>query len=510
MYLPFSDTHRRPYFRNAIRQLLVAAWLLLLWPAAAGAWSLVVEQGNIDLALPDIRTGDWEVTGNQADVLPAMTASGESAVIKFSPSSLVVTERLAYTGVEQAVVLHNLRTDLSDVTLTLDYGTPGGWPEWAAIKGEVSIDAARIEHPLLEPQAWNFQGRVEGRLANLRVRGVLVSESGLGIDLDIQLDPDGAVSISANSLIDGPKGVRALSESFTGWPTLLTVDSGSAGVSAEFRLGSKGGLDMNGSASLEGVTGVFDRTAFSGITGEVVAVLEGDRMGARLAGMAVEQVNPGIPVSLIRFTGDYNAPLAKPLDGQLHVKQAEARFLEGSLLIPSGRYDLEGGAGRIPVQLQDVSLGRLMEVYPAEGLGGNGLLSGRIPISFNRDGIQVEQGRVLAEAPGGRLQLPADKLQAMLGGNQAMDLVVQALQNFHYSVLSSTIDYDKTGKLTLDLRIEGENPDVRGGQPIVLNLNLEDDIPALLTSLQLSGRVNEAVTERVRELLQQSGQEAVP
>ena len=506
MCLPFVETH----FRNVLRSLLVVGWVGMLWPAAGGAWSLVVEQGRIDLALPDIRTGDWEVTGNQADVLPAITASGESAVIKFSPTSLVVTERLAYTGAERAFVLQDLRTNLSDVTVTLDYGVPGGWPEWAAIEGKVSIDAARIEHPLLVSQAWNFQGRVKGRLANLQVQGVLVSESGLEVDLDIQLDPDGAVAISVNSLIDGPKGVRTLAESFAGWPRLLTVDSGSAGVSAEFRLGSKGVLGMNGNASLEGVTGVFDRSAFSGITGEVLAFLEGDRMGARLTGMAVEQVNPGIPVSSIRFTGDYTAPLAKPLEGQLNVKQAEARFLEGSLLIPPGSYDLEGGSGRIPVQVSHISLGRLMEVYPAEGLGGNGLLSGRIPISFNREGIQVEQGSVSAEAPGGRLQLPADKLQAMLGGNQAMDLVVKALQNFHYSVLSSTVDYDETGKLTLDLRLEGKNPKLRGGRSVILNVNLEDDIPALLTSLQLSGRVNEAVTERVRELLQQSGQEVKP
>jgi len=98
----------------------------------------------------------------------------------------------------------------------------------------------------------------------------------------------------------------------------------------------------------------------------------------------------------------------------------------------------------------------------------------------------------------------------MLGSNQAMNLVVEALQNFHYSVLESTIDYDEKGKLVLDVRLEGENPEVRGGQPVVLNISLEEDIPALLTSLQLSGRVNEAVTERVRERLQQSGEETVP
>ncbi len=495
---------------RTIRRVLLVGSIVLAWPAVATGWSLVVEQGKIGMALPDINTGGWEVTGSKADVMSSVTASGESAVIRFNPTSTVFTERLAYTDSEQPLLLQNLRTNLSNVTLTLDYGASGTWAERIAIEGEVQIEASRIEHPLLVPQAWVFQGRVQGRLADLRVRGSLVSAAGLEAGLDVQLNPDGAVAVSVNSTIEGQAGIRTLAETFTGWPELLTVDSGSAGVSAEVRLGPDGELEASGSSNLENVTGVFNRTAFSGLSGRVLVSLEDDRLIAGFRDLTVEQVNPGIPVNSIRFTGDYTGPIANMLEGQLEVQQARAQFLEGALRIPPGVYDLEGSSGGIPVEVQDISLDRLMEVYPAEGLEGSGLLSGRIPIGFSSDGVQVAQGRISAEAPGGRLRLPAEKLQAMLGGNQAMDVVVQALQNFHYSVLASTIDYDEKGKLTLDLRIEGKNPELRGGQPVVLNVNLEEDIPALLTSLQLSGRVNEAVTERVRKLLQESGKESVP
>ncbi|MEP3590576.1 MAG: YdbH domain-containing protein, partial [Marinobacter sp.] len=94
--------------------------------------------------------------------------------------------------------------------------------------------------------------------------------------------------------------------------------------------------------------------------------------------------------------------------------------------------------------------------------------------------------------------------------SQGMEPVVEALQNFHYKKLNSTIDYDTKGRLLLHLRLEGQKASDRREQPIVLNLNLEEDIPALLTSLQLSGRVNEAVTERVRERVKQTEQEAEP
>ncbi|MDY6841103.1 MAG: YdbH domain-containing protein [Pseudomonadota bacterium] len=487
---------------------------LVAWPLVVAGWSFAIEQGSMGMALPDIRSGGWEVTGSQADIRPSVTANGDSATIEFAPSSLIVTDYLAYTGAEQPLKLNTLRTDLSNSTVTFDYGAPGTWAERIAIDGDVTVAVTRVEHPSLVPQAWNFEGRAAGRLADLRVRGTLVSASGLKADLDIQLDPDGGVSVAIDSVIEGKQGVRALAATLSGWPDLLTVDSGNARLSMEVSTGGGGELEASGSAELQDVGGVFNRTAVSGLTGQVRGSLKNSQVTASFRNLTVGEINPGIPVSSVRFSGDYRGPLTDLLqgnpEGSLEVQQARAGFLEGLLRIPPGVYGLEADSGRIPVEIQNVSLGRLMEVYPAEGLSGSGLLRGRIPLGISSDGVQVSEGSISAIDPGGRLQLPADKLQAMLGGNQAMDVVVQALQNFHYSVLNSTIDYDKQGKLTLGLRLEGKNPDLKGGQPVVLNINLEEDIPALLTSLQLSGRVNEAVTKRVRKLLQESGEETAP
>jgi hypothetical protein len=42
---------------------------------------------------------------------------------------------------------------------------------------------------------------------------------------------------------------------------------------------------------------------------------------------------------------------------------------------------------------------------------------------------------------------------------------------------------------------------------VVLNITIEENIPALLTSLQLSGRVTDAVAERVEKLLEKRERE---
>lgn len=502
---------RLPWPRIAPGLRWAAGVLLLACPLAVAGWSLAIKESSIGLVLPDIRSGPWLITGSRAEVRPSVSANGRSVTLSFATPSRLLTNTLNVDLDDQALTLENLRTDLSNTTVTIDYAAPGAWAERMAVEGDVRVDVARLEHPFLAPQSWTFDGQVAGRLDSLQIQGRLDSAAGLTADLDIRLRPEGGVEISVVAVLDGSEDLNALADTITVWPDLLTLDSGGARLAVDLALAPAGDIDASARAQLQDISGVFNRTAVTSLAGEVRGRLEQGRITAGFREMTVARINPGIAVSEVRFSGDYGASAADPLAGSLDIQRARARFLEGELRVPPGTYPVAAGEGRVPVELQGVSLGRLMEVYPAEGLAGTGTLEGRIPIGItSAGGVQVSGGRVSAVAPGGRLQLPADKLQAMLGGNQAMDLVVQALQNFHYSVLNSTIDYDEQGKLTLGLRLEGKNPELRGGQPVVLNVNLEEDIPALLTSLQLSGRVNEAVTRRVRELLQQSGEETAP
>jgi hypothetical protein len=121
--------------------------------------------------------------------------------------------------------------------------------------------------------------------------------------------------------------------------------------------------------------------------------------------------------------------------------------------------------------------------------------------------VRVERGRLVALEPGGQLQLSAERLRALGQKNQTMELVSKALENFRYSALSSDIDYDENGTLILGLHLKGNSPEVGDGRAVVLNINLEENIPALLTSLQLSGRVTDAVAERVKKLLKKRERE---
>lgn len=479
-------------------------------PALAANWSFLLQQGKIELALPDINAEGWSLSGLRADVRTAVEADNRVATVYFRPGSRLYAKQMVQTTSESPLNLSGVQVDLSGVKLSVKLKGAGPLSERVTVSGDVVITLDTLGHPLLQPQGWRFAGTLNSSPSDLRVWGQAQSEAGLLADLEVRRVASEFIAARIDATAKGQKGGDALAGTLSGWPKSVILSSGRIIAGLTLRKQGDRPVEMDGQLHFERVAGVVDRTAVSGLNGFLKVSLEEQMLVARARDVTIDQINPGIAIGPVQVLAEYRAPRANPLAGKLDIQQATAGFLGGRMRVAPGTLDFVGNDLLIPIGLYDISLSKLLQVYPTEGLEGTGQLTGRIPVRISDQGIKVRGGELSARAPGGLLKLPADRLQGMLGGNQAMDLVVRALQNFHYSVLDSTIDYDNRGTLTLDLRLEGENPDVRGGQPVVLNINLEEDIPALLTSLQLSGRVNEAVTERVRERLQQSGQEAVP
>lgn len=490
--------------------MVLLACALVVQPAHGAGWSLILQQGELGLALPDIHVGDWSVTGIHADVVNSIEASPQAVVVQFKPGSRIRADRIVHEASGVPTQLNNVRLDLAGVSLTLNLRGTGSLADRSTVAGNVIIDVDELRQPQLNTQGWRFEGRVAGALTDLNVEGLLRANSGLVAEIVVRSVAEEFLAARITLNLAGKPGSRALADTLAAWPELLDLNAGEVKADASLRIEPGAPLALEGLFDFAGVDGLIDRTAVTDLSGRLLASLEDGALTARFRDVTIGQINSGIGIGPIRFLADYRARQADPFAGVLDIQQASASFLGGRLRVAPGAIDLAAEPWELPVDVYEVSLARLLQVYPAEGFSGTGELTGRVPVIVSAGGIAVEQGRVAAVAPGGLLQLPADRLQAMLGRSQAMEQVVQALQNFHYSVLDSTIDYDNKGRLVLGLRLEGKNPEAGGGQPVVLNINLEEDIPALLTSLQLSGRVNEAVTERVRERLQQSGQEAVP
>jgi len=101
--------------------------------------------------------------------------------------------------------------------------------------------------------------------------------------------------------------------------------------------------------------------------------------------------------------------------------------------------------------------------------------------------ITIQKGSIHSRAAGGTIKLEVSEETAgsWAKSQPNLDLIVKSLQNYHYSKLAVGVDYEKNGILKLATQLEGKNPDFRNGVPIHFNLNIEENIPALLKSLSL-------------------------
>ncbi|TXI19702.1 MAG: dienelactone hydrolase, partial [Nitrosomonas sp.] len=106
-----------------------------------------------------------------------------------------------------------------------------------------------------------------------------------------------------------------------------------------------------------------------------------------------------------------------------------------------------------------------------------------IPLIREKNQVAITNGQLAAKAPG-MLHFKSEKASQLLASaGEEMDLLLQALQNFHYSELSLHLDKSLTHDLVAKLSLLGNNPDVKDGRAFRLNINLETDIGKILQTI---------------------------
>lgn len=375
------------------------------------------------------------------------------------------------------------------------------------VAGPLRVDLARLDHPLLHPQPWHWQGRLEADASALSLAGQLGNAAGLTLDTRLQRSAPGGLRLTATLPELFLRGDNPLARTWRDWPATLQLQGGrlQAGGSLAMVPGSAPRADLTFTA--RGLTGILDRTELSGLEAEGRLELADDSLHMTLSRLGLQQANPGLPLGPALFQGEYRAALETPFAGRLDWREARLELLGGRLSFPPGSLDLAGGS--LQARLDGLQLDALFAAYPAEGLHGSGLIDGQAQLLLGPEGPRIESGRLVNRGPG-VLRLQSPRLQAMAQANPAMQLVAEALGNYHYDLLTGDIRYDAEGTLTLGLRLEGRNPALERGRAIHFNINLEEDIPALLTSLQLSDRVSETIQRRVREHLQRNRPPTAP
>lgn len=287
------------------------------------------------------------------------------------------------------------------------------------------------------------------------------------------------------------KKVFTMSQLFTTWPYPFDVNAGQA--SAAIQLHWSKIVTSTAQIYLKQIAGQYNKVAFSGVNGEMALSLDNGITSSKTARLHVAMLDVGFPVENIDARFMLTLPAGKSFPA-FKVQKVSAELLGGRAYTGPFNLDLNRDKNGFVVQLEHIDLAKIMQLEQQEGIQASGLLDGQVPIILSRKGIAVDKGLLAERAPGGVIRYtPTPKVLSLAQSNSSVSLLVDALRNFHYKVMKVKTDYKTSGDLNLHIHIEGRNPDWQAGKPVHLNLNLQENIPVLLRSLQLGGEITERV-----------------
>lgn len=288
------------------------------------------------------------------------------------------------------------------------------------------------------------------------------------------------------------------------WPYPVHIESGALTGKSSISWRQKKGrfvLDQSAQLQLDNIQGRFQKYPFSGLQGKLLIKGIDSLLITTGDGLRLASINPGLPVTGILVRAEVRRQPGKAFVTTL--QQFEATTLGGK--VSTARTLLDFGREDNPLMLnvQGLDIAELLKLEQKKGLYGTGKLNGKLPIILGKNGLTITAGTLSAQPPYGVIRYSGDeRLTALAQSNPNVDLLVKALDDFHYNVLEASLDYAPDGQLLAKVSLQGKNPELEGGRPVHLNINLEENILTLLRSLQFADDISRKIGEGIEQGVQ--------
>ncbi|MDX1491220.1 MAG: YdbH domain-containing protein [Pseudohongiellaceae bacterium] len=248
----------------------------------------------------------------------------------------------------------------------------------------------------------------------------------------------------------------------------------------------------DGTVSIKRLSGFIAETGFVDLsTSTHLRIMNGPSLSMPdSAELTLARLDPGIPIENIaaeyRIDQGQTTITLSDIRGSIFGGQIKSQDFEYNWTQPDSAFTLD---------VERIDLAKIMELSAYEAVKATGTVSGAIPLTLRNNTIQVANGQLSALQPGGSIKYTASGSPS---NNASLDFVNEALSNYQYDFLQAGLSYRDDGELVLGVTLQGKNPDMNNGQRINLNLNITDNVPALLRSLQAGRNINEAVEKQLR------------
>jgi hypothetical protein len=169
-------------------------------------------------------------------------------------------------------------------------------------------------------------------------------------------------------------------------------------------------------------------------------------------------------------------------------------LFDGTLSIDRVDYDLGSKRAATTLRFSGIPLQQLLDLQGTGRILATGTLRGRIPVVIEGDAFRIPDGGMDAEESGRIVYASTPEERASAG--TGMRFTYEALGNFLYSELASSISMEPDGQSVITVSIRGHNPDFQEGRPVQLNLNIRQNLHDLFRSLSIASGIEREITEK--------------
>jgi len=431
-----------------------------------------------------------------------------------APSINIKTDLSYKPKNKNSISIKNIDLALSNLNLAESSKTNKNKP----LTAKYVLKTDRIEQQNLQPLSWTLRGKIQSNFANtltavkqVNIQGSISNKAGLVLFHNAFYKPNNLYvdwEIPNTYFLAG----NPFQKTFKDWPKLLTIGSGQFKAKGNSQLNIAllndktdllNALYTKAEVTTQGVSGIYNETTLNQVDSQLNLNLKQGILTVDANQLNALQINHGLIFGPIQSSASYQTSVNALLQGTVKLTKFNTQVFNGQAWLDSQTLNFNQPINST-FHLANIDLKTLLEQYPSADIHGSGLINGDLPFTINlqkESFFTLDKGQIVAQNPGGLIQYKA--ASTLKQTHQSMKLVFSVLEDFHYSILDSKVTYDKNKTLHLTLQLQGKNPKVENGRQVNFNIQLEEDLPALITTMQLSNQVSETIKKRIQDKLQQ-------
>ncbi|TVP12792.1 hypothetical protein AYI87_13965 [Shewanella sp. KCT] len=249
--------------------------------------------------------------------------------------------------------------------------------------------------------------------------------------------------------------------------------------------------EFSGQCQLDGVKAPHSQTAK--LACEPLSL----KVAAFNPGVLITNINAHAKLELDLTQGETEAAFGAQTGADLALSGADVKLdarantLGGEILLPIFNLNL-GAPSSAYLVLQGLDLEQLLAAQPQTGIYADGIFDGVLPVQLEHGQVSITNGQLAARAPGGLIKVDDNPAVLQMRLSQPyLDFAFSALEELHYTQLSSSFDMAPNGDALLKVQVKGRAKDIE--RPIHLNYAQEENMLQLLKSLQIGDRLQSEI-----------------